>query len=80
MFQNFGFKMSLAIRAATLQKCGVNFIFRFSLPKVSSVSGLFRVRFGVLGGVGVGSGRMDSVREKKITDISRKFHSASTWC
>ena len=36
-----------------------------------SVSGLFRVRFGVLGevlgGVGVGSGRGASVREKNIT-------------
>ena len=30
-------------------------------------SGLFRVRFGVLGGVGVGSGRGASVREKNVT-------------
>ena len=33
-----------------------------------SVSGLFRVRFGVLGGVGVGSWRGASVREKNITN------------
>ena len=32
-----------------------------------SVLGPFRVRFGVLGGVGVGSGRGASVREKNIT-------------
>ena len=35
--------------------------------RFGSVSGLFRVRFGVLGGVGVGSGRGASVREKNIT-------------
>ena len=34
---------------------------------VSGVSGPFRVRFAVLGGVGVGSGRGASVREKNIT-------------
>ena len=37
------------------------------LAPFGSVSGLFRVRFGVLGGVGVGSGRGASVREKNIT-------------
>ena len=34
-----------------------------------SVSGLFRVRFGVLGGVRVGSGRGTSAREKNITTL-----------
>ena len=36
-------------------------------PRFGSVSGLFRVRFRVLGGLGVGSGRGASVREKNIT-------------
>ena len=35
--------------------------------RFGSVSGLFRVHFGVLGGVGAGSGRGASVREKNIT-------------
>ena len=35
--------------------------------RFGSVLGPFRVRFGVLGGVGVGSGRGASVREKNIT-------------
>ena len=35
--------------------------------RFGSVSGSFRVRFGVLGGVGVGSGRGAFVREKNIT-------------
>ena len=34
-----------------------------------SVTGPFRVLFGVLGGVGVGSGRGASVREKNITRL-----------
>ena len=38
-----------------------------------SVSDPFRVRFGVLGGVGVGSGRGASVREKNITNVVAKF-------
>ena len=37
--------------------------------RFGSVSGPFRVRFGVLGGVGVGSGRGASVREKNITSL-----------
>ena len=41
--------------------------FGLRLAPFGSVSGLFRVRFGVLGGVGVGSGRGASVREKNIT-------------
>ena len=42
----------------------------FSAPfglRFGSVLGPLRVRFGVLGGVGVGSGRGASVREKNIT-------------
>ena len=37
-----------------------------------SVSGPLRVRFGVLGGVGVGSGKGPSVREKNITNLSKQ--------
>ena len=37
--------------------------------RFGSVSGLFRVRFGVLDGVGAGSGRGASVREKNITNF-----------
>ena len=37
--------------------------------RFGSVSGLFRVCCGVLGGVGVGSGKRASVREKNITNI-----------
>ena len=37
--------------------------------RFGSVSGPFRVHFGVLGGVGVGSGRRASVREKNITTL-----------
>ena len=43
--------------------------FPVRLAPFGSVLGLFRVRFGVLGGVGVGSGRGASVREKNITTV-----------
>ena len=41
--------------------------------RFGSVSGPFRVRFGVLGGVGVGSGGGVSVREKNITALEPKL-------
>ena len=48
--------------------------------RFGSVSGPFRVRFGVLGGVGVGSGRGASVREKNIpTLVPRLAHWQPPW-
>ena len=47
--------------------------FRLSLAPFGSVSAPFRVRFGVLGGVGAGSGRGASVREKNITQGSGQY-------
>ena len=49
--------------------------------RFGSVSGPFRVLFGVLGGVGVGSGRgVSSVREKNITMLhpARQYKKASS--
>ena len=55
--------------------------FRLRLALFGSVLAPFRVRFRarfrVLGGVGVGSGRGASVREKNITTLSRRVFSAS---
>ena len=52
-------------------------LFWVCLAPFGSISGLFRVHFGELGGSGVGSGRGASEREKTITDLDKSSDRSS---